>query len=255
MTRGYRCGVKTTVLVLAAGGAVAFGVRLAHSRHRRLLHPDGRSFTGELRVEGLAEPVGSGLIDRPGRYPVTVRLSKGAGTRPGHRDILGLAVRVRDGDEDRDLLLSTAGTGRLTSHLPAPRDTFDTHYGSITGYRTGSGRKVHLAAGPDPDGEPLGRTLESVVAAAATGRAALLIHADFDGTSHAFGRVSFGSALPPAEDAALAFDPVRRSSPDLHPSGTVHGLRAFAYKFSQRWRGVSPAPADPAAVARTAAHR
>jgi hypothetical protein len=247
--------VKTIVLVLAAGGAAALGVRLAHSRHRRLLHPDGRSFTGELQVEGLDEPVGSRLIDRPGRYPVTVRLSKGAGTPPGHRDILGLAIRVHDAGDDRDLLLSTAGAGRLTSHLPIPRDTFDTRYGSIIAYRTGSGRKVHLAAGPDPDRKRLGRTLESVVAATATHRAGLLLYADYDGTSRIFGRMSFGAALPPAVDAGLAFDPVRHSSPDLHPSGTVHGLRALAYRFSQRWRGVQPAPADPVAVARTAGHR
>jgi hypothetical protein len=247
--------VKTIVLVLAAGGAAALGVRLAHSRHRRLLHPDGRSFTGELLVDGRDEPMGSRLTDRPGRYPVTVRLSKGAGTRPGHRDILGLAIRVDDAGDDRDLLLSTTGTGRLTSHLPTPRDTFDTRYGSITAYRTGSGRKVHLAAGPDPDRKPLGRTLESVAAAAATHQAGLLLLAEYDGTSQVIGRVSLGSALSPARDAELAFDPVRHSSPDLHPSGTVHGLRAFAYRFSQRWRGVEPAADDPAAVARTAGHR
>lgn len=243
------------IALLGAGGASALVIRLARARHRRSLHPDGRSFTGELRVDGLDVPIGSGAIDRPGRYPVTVRLSKGIGTRPGRADIRGVAIRVDGMGDGLDLLLSSAGSGRLTSHLPAPRRSFDTRYGSITAYRTGSGRKVHLAAGPDPDGEPLGRTLESVVAAAGTHRAGLLLYVEHDGMSEVFGRLRFGPVLSPAADAALAFDAVRRSSADLHPSGTVHGLRAFAYRLSQRWRGAAPPPANPAAVARTAAHR
>jgi hypothetical protein len=81
------------------------------------------------------------------------------------------------------------------------------------------------------------------------------MYAEHDGTSRAFGRVVFGPACSPAVDARLAFDPVRRSSADLHPSGIVHGLRAFAYRLSQRWRGAPPPPANPAAVARTVEHR
>lgn len=114
---------------------------------------------------------------------------------------------------------------------------------------------MRLAAGPDPDGEPLGRTLESVAAAAGSGNARLLLYAEHDGLSRVFGRLILESVLSPAADAALAFDPVRRSSADLHPSGAVHALRAFAYPRSQRWRSATPAPADPAAVARTAGHR
>jgi NAD(P)-dependent dehydrogenase (short-subunit alcohol dehydrogenase family) len=247
--------VKAIALAVAAGGATAVVIRLARSRHRRSLHPDGRSFTGELQVAGLEVSVGSDLIDRPGRHPITIRLSKGIGTRPGRRDIRGVAIRVHSPGNGLDLLLSSAGSGRLTAHLPAPRSSFDTRYGTITAYRTGSGRKVRLAAGPDPHREPLGRTLESVAAAAATHRAGLLMYAEHDGTSHAFGRVVFGSICSPAADAELAFDPVRRSSADLHPSGAVHGLRAFAYRLSQRWRGATPPPTNPAAVARTVEHR
>jgi hypothetical protein len=233
----------------------ALGVRLARSRHRRSLHPDGRSFTGELEVRGLDAPVGSELIDRPGRHQVTIRLSKGVGTRSGRRDIRGVAIRVHGSGRGPDLLLSTTGTGHVTRHIPTPRTSFDARYGSITSYRTGAGRKVYLTAGPDPEGSPLGRTLESVAAAAEHHRARLLLYVDPDGTARLYGRVSFGSPLPPATDAALAFDPIRNSSNDLHPSGTVHGVRAFAYRLSQRWRGAAPAPDNPTAVARTAEHR
>ena len=244
--------MRAPLLVVTAGGAVALGVRLARSRHRRSLHPDGRSFTGELEVRGLDVPVGSDLIDRPGRYEVTIRLSKGVGTRAGRRDIRGVAIRVDGPSPGPDLLLSTTGTGRVTRHVPAPRNSFDARYGSITSYRTGTGRKIYLTAGSDPQGSPLGPTLESVVAAAEHHRARLLLYADHAGTARPFGRVSFGSLLPPATDAALAFDPIRRSSTDLHPSGTVHGVRAFAYRLSQRWRGAATEPDNPAAVKRTA---
>jgi hypothetical protein len=234
---------------------VALGVRFARSRDRRLLHPDGRSFSGELEVWGSHPPVGSDLLDRRAVHPITVRLSKGMGTRRGRPDVLGLAIRVHGTEQDMDLLLSTAGTGAWTRHIPVPRRTFDTWYGSITSYRTGEHHKIYLAAGADPDGRPLGRTLESVVATARLGQGRLLLSAGHGGDTHPFGRISFGPALPAPTDAALAFDPVRNSGPDLHPSGTVHGIRAAAYRFSQRWRGVTPPAADARAVVRTTAHR
>jgi len=161
---------------------------------------------------------------------------------------------VHHPDRTLDLLLSTAGTGRLSRHLPMPRRSFDTWYGSITSYRTSDRRKVYLAAGPDPDGAPLGHTLGSVVAAARDGRGRMLLYAHRDGRTGPFGRIVFGALLPQTADAALAFDPIRNSSNDLHPSGTVHSTRALAYRLSQRWRGATPVPSNPAAVARTARH-
>jgi hypothetical protein len=235
--------------VVTALVVTAVGVRVVRSRHRRFLHPDGRSFTGELDVRGTGEPTGSDLIDRPARYPVTVRISRGAGTRPGRADILGLAIRVHGAG--LDLLYSTAGRGRFTRHVPVPRTSFDVWYGTILAYRTGSRRKVYLSAEPDPDGRPLGRTLESVVAAAGRDGARLLLKAD----DRAFAVVRFGEALPPRTDAALAFDPVHNSTDDLHPTGTIHGLRGLTYRLSQRWRKATPVAADPEAEIRVATHR
>lgn len=213
---------------IASGALVALGVRVARSRHRRLLHPAGRSFTGELEIWGTAPPTGSELLDRPGRYTVTVRVSKGAGTRRDLPDVLGLAIRVGG----TDLLLSTVGGTQLTRHLPMPRRDFGARYGSITFYRTADGRRVYLAAGPDRDAVPLGATLDSVARAAATGRAGFLLYAG----PQALGRVRFGAALPPGADAALAFDPVRNSTADLYPAGIIQGVRAAAYLVSRRWR-------------------
>ena len=236
-------------VVVAALVATAVGVRVIRSRHRRFLHPDGRSFTGELIVRGTGEPTGSDLIDRPAHHPVTVRISRGAGTRPGRADVLGLAVRVHG--TGLDLLYSTAGRGRFTRHVPIPRSSFDTMYGSILAYRTGSGRKLYLSAVPDPDGHPLGRTLESVVTAAERDGARLLLLAE----DRTFAAIRFGEVLPSRTDAELAFDPVHNSTGDLHPTGAIHGIRGLTYRLSQRWRKATPAAADPDAVLRSAAHR
>ncbi len=228
----------------AAGAALA--VRLVRSRHRRSLHPAGRSFAGQLEICGLRHPIGSELLDHAARYRATVRLSKGIGTAGGRADLRGLAVRAHLPGRDVDLLLSTAGNGRFTRHLPAPRRSFDVTYGSITAYRSGTGTKLYLSAQPDPDGPALGRGLAHLAAGDR-----LLLKVD----GRTAGRVVLGADLGPAVDAALAFDPVRHASPDLHPTGLVHGLRAYAYRLSQRWRGATPAAADPEAVARTAGHR
>jgi hypothetical protein len=236
-------------LTAAAAGAV-LAVRLVRSRRRRTLHPAGRSFAGELEILGLGVEIGSLLLERPGRFPVTVRLSKGIGTRGGRLDIRGVAVRVHRPGHDLDLLVSTAGRGRFTRHLPAARRSFDVTYSTITAYRTGTREKVYLTVYPDPDGPALGRALPDL----ARGDRFLLgvRHRDVD---RAVGRVTLGPPRPAAVDAALAFDPVRHSSPDLHPTGLVHGLRAYAYRLSQRWRGATPAAPDPAAVIRAGAHR
>lgn len=241
--------------------AVALGVRAARSRHRRSLHPAGRSFTGELEVWGTPAPAGADLIDLPGRHRVTVRLSKGAGTRGSLPDVLGVAIRVHDPvrehdsvrqhDADRehgagrehdasgpgrDILLSTSGRGRLTRHLPVPRRSFDTVYGSITAYRNRDGADVYLSAGPDRNGAALGRTLDSVSAAAESDRdAGLLLYA---GGARPFGRVRLGPELPAQTDAGLAFDPVRNAPADLRPTGLLNASRAVAYRASQWWRGI-----------------
>jgi hypothetical protein len=243
---------------LVAAGVVAAGVRVARSRTRRFLHPDGRSFTGELEGWGLGAPSGAALLDRPGRHPVTLRISKGAGTPPAYPDVLGVALRVHGpvAGHRTDLLFSTAGRGRWLRHVPVPRRGFDTLYGTILAYRTGTGGKVYLSLQPDLDGRALGRTLESVSAAAAHDGARLMLGAaDGAGATRLVGRVRFGQALPAATDAALAFDPVRNVPADLHPTGLIHGSRAFAYRIGQRWRGARPAARNPAAVTRTGTHR
>ncbi|MEV4133863.1 hypothetical protein AB0J72_17050 [Dactylosporangium sp. NPDC049742] len=55
----------------------------SRKRGGRILHPSGRTFTGELQVYGSAGwNSGAALLDRPGRHRATVRPSKGAGQGP-----------------------------------------------------------------------------------------------------------------------------------------------------------------------------
>lgn len=232
--------------LVGATSALAVGALIARGRRRRPLHPAGRSFTGELEVWGLpAGGCGIDLVDTPARHPVTVRLSKGAGTPGGWPDVRGLAVRVpgqRPGQQV-DLLLSTTGRGRWSRHLPVPRWHFDTWYGSVTSYRTGPGPggKVYLAAVPDSPGTALGPDLRSVATAAATGARMLLVVADPVRGFQPFARLTFGRPLPAGVDAALAFDPIRNSLPGLHPAGLIHASRGIAYPLAQWWRGLRPA--------------
>jgi hypothetical protein len=241
----------------AAAAAAGLGVRVA--RGRRVLHPDGRSFTAQVELWGLSGYADADLLVRRGRFPALARISKGGGTPGGRADIRGVAIRV----DGRDLLYSTAGTGRFTRRLPAPRRGFDATYGSITSYRTarrGDG-PLYLSVVPEPGSAPLGRALPDVTAAAATGRARLLLLVHDRHGTRPFGRLTLLSPLPPAEDAALAFDPVRHTAPGLHPSGLIHASRAWAYRLGQRARRADPdhqpgAPThDDTAPARAATHR
>ena len=227
---GYLRSMNIAATLAAAAVATAVAVRAARSRDRRFLHPDGRSFTGDLEIWGALEPTGAGLLDRPGRHPVTLRISKGSGTRPGRADILGVALRVHGPVAGRrhDLLFSTAGRGRVLRHVPVPRRSFDTAYGSILPYRSGSGRTFHLGVQADPDGEPLGRTLGRSSRRPGTTARDCCWRADGDAR---LGRMRFGAVLPATPDAALAFDPVRNTT--RGPASDRHRARhprASAYR-------------------------
>lgn len=192
--------------------------------------------TGELHVWGCARPVGADLLDRPADHPVLVRFSKGLGTREDRPDVRGLAIRVPS--HGTDLLLSTVGSGRWGRHVPMPRRSFDAVYGSITPYRSGSGN-LYLAAAPM--GTPLGGSVAAVASAADQDRSGLLLYVLRSGEAQPFAQLTLGEVLPEEADAALAFDPIRNTTGDLHPTGLIHGTRAFAYRASQRWRGAPSA--------------
>ncbi|PWR05306.1 phosphodiesterase [Micromonospora acroterricola] len=211
---------------------------LTRLRRARLLHPAGRSFAGEVMIWGTAgPPTGVGLLDDPGRYRATVRLSKGVPTPGSWPDVLGLAVRVHADPGPFDLLVSSSGAAPGLRNLPLPRRRFTGTYSTIMCYRAGR-RRLWLAALADPDSADLGRSLAAV--AAATGADAprlVLAVASAVGPWRPVGQVSLGAQLSAREDTALAFDPVRNLPPELRAPGPLGWLREQTYRGSRRARG------------------
>ncbi|SCE96220.1 hypothetical protein GA0070607_3721 [Micromonospora coriariae] len=213
---------------------------LTRLRRGRLLHPAGRSFSGEVMIWGTpGPPTGVGLLDDPGRYRATVRLSKGVPTPGSWPDVLGLAVRVHADAGPFDLLVSSSGAAPALRNLPLPRRRFAGTYSTIMCYRAGR-RRLWLAALADPDSVDLGRSLAAVAAATRADAPRLVLAvASAVGPWRPVGQVSIGAQLSAREDAALAFDPVRNLPPGLWAAGPLAWLREQTYRGSRRGRGAT----------------
>ncbi|MEV5211870.1 phosphodiesterase [Micromonospora sp. NPDC053740] len=229
-----------------SAGRVATAVERASSalgrlRRGRLLHPAGRSFVGETVIWGTpGPPSGVALLDQPGRYRTTVRLSKGTPTPGSWPDVLGLALRLHHDDgRPFDLLVSSSGAAPGLRNLPLPRRRFTGTYSTITCYRAGR-RRLWLAVLADPDSVDLGRSLATAVAATRTDTPRLVLAvASAVGPWRLVGQVSLGAQLSAEEDAALAFDPVRNLPPELRVAGPLAWLRDQTYRGSRRARGAT----------------
>ncbi|MGW8644899.1 hypothetical protein, partial [Micromonospora chalcea] len=149
---------------------------LARLRHARLLHPAGRTFGGEVRIWGTpGPPTGVPLLDLPGRWPATIRLSKGVPTPGAWPDVLGVAVRLRrDPEPPVDLLFSSSAAAPVLRNLPLPRRRFTGTYTSIMPFRAG-GRRLFLAVLADPESPDLGRGLAEAGAAVAADEPRLVL--------------------------------------------------------------------------------
>ncbi|RKN42065.1 phosphodiesterase [Micromonospora endolithica] len=212
---------------------------LTRLRGARLLHPAGRSFTGEVVVWGRSgPPTGVALIDDPGRYPATVRLSKGVPTPGSWPDVLGLAVRLHLGAErPYDLLVSSSAAPPVLRHLPLPRRRFAGTYSSIMSFRTGR-RRLFVAALADPDSPDLGRSLAEVTAASRADDPSLVLAvASAVGPWRPFGRIRIDRQLDARTDATLAFDPIGNLPPGMRAAGPMAWVREHTYRASRRTRG------------------
>ncbi|MCO1599117.1 phosphodiesterase [Micromonospora sp. RHAY321] len=219
-------------------GAAAALTRL---RRGRLLHPAGRSFAAEVMIWGTpGPPTGVSLLDDPGRYRATVRLSKGVPTPGSWPDVLGLAVRVHsDAGRPFDLLVSSSGAAPFLRNLPLPRRRFAGTYSTITCYRRGR-RRLWLAALADPESIDLGDSLATVTEAARADAPRLVLAvASAVGPWRPIGQVTIGAQLDARQDAALAFDPVGNLPPELRAAGPLAWLRDQTYRGSRRARGAA----------------
>ncbi|MGW5012026.1 phosphodiesterase, partial [Micromonospora chalcea] len=194
---------------------------LARLRHARLLHPAGRTFGGEVRIWGTpGPPTGVPLLDLPGRWPATIRLSKGVPTPRAWPDVLGVAVRLRrDPEPPVDLLFSSSGAAPVLRNLPLPRRRFTGTYTSIMPFRAG-GRRLFLAVLADPESPDLGRGLAEAGAAVAADEPRLVLAvASAAGRWRPFGEVRLDGEH--VGDQGLAVDV--RVEDDLHAQPPVPG--------------------------------
>ncbi|SCL18218.1 hypothetical protein GA0070616_1459 [Micromonospora nigra] len=225
----------------AAAALTRAAAALARVRRARLLHPAGRTFAGEVLVWGSSgPPTGVPLLDEPGRYRATVRLSKGVPTPGAWPDVLGLAVRLhRPEGPPFDLLVSSSGAAPVLRNLPLPRRRFAGTYSTIMSYRAGR-RRLWLAALADPESVDLGRSLAEVTAATRADAPRLVLGvASAVGPWRLFGQVSLGDQLSAQEDAALAFDPVANLPWGLRAVGPMAWLREHTYRGSRSARGAT----------------
>jgi hypothetical protein len=215
--------------------AAELGARL---RGARLLHPRGRSFTGEWETLGASgHPWGCPFLDHPRRFPATVRVSKSLPTPTGWPDVLGLAVRLTDpgrGAGPFDVLLSSAARRPVLRHVPWPQRDFGGTYGTMLAYRAGAARVFLAATVPY---RTIGPTLEDVVRAAATRSVVFTIAAATRWSRwRPVATVRLGAVLDASSDARLAFNPIAHHPPGLVPVGWLQHLRGLAYPGSQAGR-------------------
>ncbi len=222
-------------LVRLAGRLVAVPLgTLARWRSGKPMHPRGVVLDAVLERSGGPQGWGVRWLEEPAREPAVVRLSRGVGLPAPLPDVLGLAVRLPDGDRPVDLLLSTAGNGRWTRFLPVPRVDAATTYSSIMGYRSTAGT-LRLAAVPDG---PTGVESDPgpiTAAVAERGMAFRLLVARGAGDWVPFARLVL--TAPVAErDPDLRFDAVRNPPPGLLADGPMARFRAPAYAAAREGR-------------------
>ena len=144
----------TTEAALGVAGALLAlltrGVR-ALRRVDRPLHPRGVVVSGTLRTGD--DPDAPGAVP-PYDGPVVVRVSRSVGLPPPLPDVHGLAFRWQTAGRTNDVLLSSAGTGRLRRFvLAARRSPWSGAFSTVMPFRTQDGPVV-LAARPAPTTGP-----------------------------------------------------------------------------------------------------
>ena len=171
----------------------------------KALHPRGQICQATLTITGGA-PLGVPLLDEPGEHACRVRLSRATGVPAPLPDVLGLALRLPEGD----LLFASTGRGRVGRHLLVPRRSHrDGPLGTLLPLKSPHGA-VELALDPTPSG---GYTV---------------LVATPGGPWEERGRLDVG--LPGPDDPSLRFDPVGRTPAGLRQYDAVSRLRAPSYR-------------------------
>jgi hypothetical protein len=237
-------GSRPAVSALAVSlGALFYAVGRLRRGSRKPLHPDGVVLPGTVHRDGAPTSWGAPWLDATGEHEATVRLSRSAGLPPPLPDVLGLALRVRVDGREADLLLSSAGRGRVGRFLLRPRRTPGRGmYTTLLPYRSPGG-PVLIAAEPE---QP--RRLPPDPAGLAGGLAAdpmrfALSCAAPRGRWRQFGTLEVGGRVGQPSghtgvDAPISFDPVLNPLPGLELYDVVARVRARTYASARRARGL-----------------
>jgi hypothetical protein len=221
-----------TAAASAAGACLrtTFGALSMLRRTAKPLHPHGEVHAASIHRYGTTPPVGVPWVDEPGSDDAIVRFSRATGLPPRLPDVLGIALRIRNGPAD--LLFATTGRRGIARFvLQVRREALvaETAYTTLLPYRGASGPLL-LAVFPNRDGGHLSLRL------AVSGTS---------GPWREFGTVLVDSE--PGTDELVSFDPICNPLPDLPPYEWVARLREGAYAAAREHRGADPVVSEPAA--------
>lgn len=231
-------GAATPVVEATAGAAAAVVMGAASAlRRKRVFHPDGVAFAGNVQVTGAHH--GAPLLDEAGKYDAVVRLSRGVGLPRAFPDFLGLALRITDAHgpgDHQDLLLVSAGDRPVLRHTLVPVRGFDhRRFSTLLPYEVGE-RRVVFGARVLGEGGPVPLQLEDLRdRAASTGLRFALELAGASGDWEPIGVIDVDAPLSEDDGDALRFDPGHTGG-GIEPVGVVQTVRRLAYRASQTGR-------------------
>ncbi|MCD1144315.1 hypothetical protein LQU92_03540 [Kocuria sp. LUK] len=217
--------------VLGTVATAPFAV-LKRFRPHRPIHTEGVGLEGTLLRTGGAS--GIRWIDEPGQDPVRARFSRSFGFPHGWPDILGLALRVPGAEPgDRaDVLLATAGEGRLSRFVPTfHRRVPESAFASFMPYRGDRG-PVLVAARPEPREQPLATSPDRFRQSLAGNPWVLdLLWATPTGPWQRFGTLELRPGAPFGPDER--FDPLLNVPVGARNYGWTHRLREPSYTLAR----------------------
>jgi len=230
------------VLQWVAG--TAFGVVLAplaasigFATGKRPVHANGAAYDGVLEIPTPEDELLDGtVLDRPGRHPVKVRLSRGFNRRVSRTDVHGVAIRIVDAGgagRHQDLLLATSRTNELGLESTSfsvryePRFTSTLHLGSPQGPMLVVARPLGVV----PD--------DALVHAGAAGALRFALSVQLKGrVERQVGVVTLGAALNAEETARLHFT-IENDWGGVQPWGMLNDARVVVYRAAAWGRTIT----------------
>jgi hypothetical protein len=226
-----------SLLSVPAGRALAgLFTAVGVVRRGRPLHPKGVFFDAVLSRTGAHGQWGTAWLDQAGEDHGLVRLSRAVGLPERLPDILGLAFSFRTDDGGRhDLLLATAGLGRISRYLLAlRRNPLNSAYTCLFPYTAPRGSLLIAAVPVRP--QPSIKTVNSPVSGPISFR--MLVAAP-RGSWQPFGKLTLTAVDQRTAEKSFRFDPVVYQLPGLSWQRSLAQLGEPAYSAARRQTGAA----------------